>query len=79
MALWEAITSEYRVEDAGGVEMLTQACAAADRVEALAEQISRDGEIVHTRTGPRSHPGLRDEVALRSFVVRTIEKLGPNS
>jgi hypothetical protein len=58
--------------------MLAHACAAADRVEALAEQISADGEIIHARSGPKSHPGLRDEVALRSFVVRTIEKLGLN-
>jgi hypothetical protein len=77
-ALWRAVTSEYKVEDAGGIEMLTQACQAADRVEALAEQISRDGEIITTRTGPRSHPGLKDEVALRAFIVRTIKALGLN-
>jgi hypothetical protein len=77
-ALWMAVTAEYRVEDAGGVEMLTQACEASDRVAALAAQISQDGEVVRTRTGPRSHPGLKDEVALRSFIVRTIEKLGLN-
>jgi hypothetical protein len=78
MALWQSITAEYDVSDAGGVEMLAQACQAADRVEALAEQISRDGEIVHTRTGPKSHPGLKDEVQLRAFIVRTIKALGLN-
>jgi hypothetical protein len=30
-ALWDAITAEYRIEDAGGVEILTQACLAACR------------------------------------------------
>jgi hypothetical protein len=74
-ALWASVTAEYEVTDAGGVEMLTQACLAADRVEALAEQISRDGEIVQTRSGPRSHPGLKDEVALRAFICRTIRAL----
>jgi hypothetical protein len=78
MALWTAITSEYRVDDSGGIEMLMQACQAADRVEALAEQISQDGEVVHTKAGVRSHPGLKDEVALRAFVVRTIKSMGLN-
>jgi hypothetical protein len=78
MALWKAVTAEYTIQDAGGIELLCQACQAADRVEALAGQISQDGEIVRTRTGPRSHPGLKDEVQLRAFIVRTIEKLGLN-
>jgi hypothetical protein len=78
MALWNAVTGEYRIDDAGGVELLTQACLASERVEALAAQIDADGEILHTRTGPRSHPGLKDEIALRAFIVRTIERLGLN-
>jgi hypothetical protein len=78
MALWDAVTGEYRIEDAGGVELLMQACLASDRVEALAAAIDADGEIMRTRTGARVHPGLKDEVALRAFIVRTIEKLGLN-
>jgi hypothetical protein len=78
MALWRSVTGEYRIEDAAGIEFLTQACQAADRVEALAAQITADGEIVRTRAGPRAHPGLKDEVALRSFIVRTLERLGLN-
>jgi hypothetical protein len=78
VALWAAVVREYEVSDAAGVEFLMQACLAQDRVEALATQISADGEIVRTRAGPRSHPGLKDEVALRAFIVRTIEKLGLN-
>src|SRR6516165_1005731 len=78
MALWTAITSEYRVDDSGGIEMLMQACLAADRVEALAEQISRDGEVIRTKGGMRSHPGLKDEIALRAFIVRTIRAMGLN-
>jgi hypothetical protein len=78
MALWRAVTAEYTIQDAGGVELLCQACQAADRVEALAAQISQDGEVVRTRAGARSHPGLKDEVQLRAFIVRTIEKLGLN-
>jgi hypothetical protein len=70
--LWRAITSEFVVDDAGGREVLAQCCEAADRVQALAEQISRDGEIIHTARGPRSHPSLKDEIALRSFITRTL-------
>jgi hypothetical protein len=78
-ALWSSVMSEYRIDDIGGIEVLTQACQAADRVEALAEQIDKDGEIIRTRGGvPRAHPGLKDEIALRSFIVRTVERLGLN-
>ena len=68
----------YRIDDIGGIELLAQACAAADRVEALAERINADGEVVHTRAGPKAHPALRDELAGRAFVVRTLERLGLN-
>jgi hypothetical protein len=78
MALWNAVLAEYFIEDVAGIEFLAQACAAADRVEALAEQISAEGEILHSRTGPRAHPGIKDEIALRSFIVRTIQRLGLN-
>ena len=78
MALWRSVTGEYRVDDAAGIEFLTQACQAADRVERLAEEITADGEIIRTRAGPRAHPGLKDEIALRSFIVRTLERLGLN-
>jgi hypothetical protein len=77
-ALWDRIQAEYMVRDTGGAEILMQACAALDRAEALAVRISEDGEVVYGKTGPRSHPALRDEVANRAFVVRTIAKLGLN-
>jgi hypothetical protein len=78
LALWNAVTREYQVDDVAGIELLMQACLASDRVEALAAQINADGEIIRGQAGPRSHPGLKDEVALRAFIVRTIEKLGLN-
>jgi hypothetical protein len=36
MALWNSVQTAYRIDDVGGVELLAQACAAVDRVEALA-------------------------------------------
>jgi hypothetical protein len=78
MDLWRTIMADYQIEDRGGIELLAQACAALDRVEALAERIEADGEIVHGRQGPRPHPGLQAELAARSFIVRTLERLGLN-
>jgi hypothetical protein len=75
--LWSRIQAEFAIADAGGIELLTQACAALDRAEALAEAIARDGEVVRTRAGvPKSHPSIKDETVLRAFVVRTLERLG---
>jgi hypothetical protein len=79
MGLWNRIQAEYRIEDTGGIELLTQACQALDRAEALAAAIARDGEVIHTRTGvPKTHPAVKDELACRAFVVRTLERLGLN-
>jgi hypothetical protein len=78
MSLWNSVQTAYQIDDVGGVELLAQACAASDRVEALAERISVDGEVIHTRNGPKAHPALRDELAGRAFIVRTLERLGLN-
>jgi hypothetical protein len=40
--LWRTLTSHYRFDDVGGLEMLTQLCGAIDRVEALAQRIRTD-------------------------------------
>jgi hypothetical protein len=77
--LWDRVQSEYRIADCGGVELLAQACQALDRAERLAEAIARDGDVIHSRTGvPRTHPAVKDELACRAFVVRTLERLGLN-
>jgi hypothetical protein len=77
-ALWDQITREYLVEDSGGIEMLMQACEAQDRIGRLREQINADGEVIHQRGTIKEHPGLKIELALRSFVVRTLQRLGLN-
>ena len=75
--LWNAIQTEYAIIDRGGIELLAQACAAADRAEALAEAIERDGSVVYSESGaPRSHPAIKDELNARALVVRTLERLG---
>jgi hypothetical protein len=77
--LWDEVQAAYGIADRGGVELLAQACAALDRAEGLAAAIATDGAIVYTRTGvPRSHPAVKDELACRAFLVRTLERLGLN-
>jgi len=77
--LWRAIMSEYQIEDSGGIEMLTAACQQLDRAESLREQIDQDGDIIRSKAGLREHPGLKHELAARSFVVRTLARLGLDS
>jgi hypothetical protein len=77
-ALWAGIQGEFDVSDRGGIELLAQACAAADRAEALAGCIQRDGETIKSRTGLRINPCIREELACRAFVCRTLERLGVN-
>jgi hypothetical protein len=76
--LWRAIMTEYDISDAGGHALLEQAAFAADRAERLRAEIDADGEIIHGRNGPREHPGLKGELAARSFLVRTLQRLGIN-
>ncbi len=78
LALWSDVCAEYRIDDRGGIELLAQACAALDRAEALAEHIGRDGEVVRTTRGPRTHPSIKDELACRAFLVKTLQRLGIN-
>jgi hypothetical protein len=75
-SLWNRIQSEFRIDDVAGIELLTQACLAADRAKALGRCIDEDGERVHTKQGLKAHPCLKDELACGSFVVRTLQRLG---
>ena len=75
-ALWDAVQREYGIRDVGGRELLAQVSATVDRIGALAARISADGEVIDTPSGPKPHPCLRDELAARTFVVRTLERLG---
>jgi hypothetical protein len=75
--LWISIQSAYRIDDAGGIELLALACAQLDRVESLAEQIRADGEVFRDGIGkPTVHSAVKDELAGRAFIARTLERLG---
>jgi hypothetical protein len=76
--LWRSIMADYDISDAGGLALLEQAAFACDRAERLRAEIDAAGEIIHGRNGPREHPGLKGELAVRSFLVRTLQRLGIN-
>jgi hypothetical protein len=78
IGFWQGLMTEYDFSDAGAQALLVQAAYGFDRAERLRAQIDRDGEILHGRNGPREHPGLRAELMARSFVVRTLQRLGIN-
>lgn len=76
-ALWRSINSAYRIEDAGGVELLCLAAQALDRAEECSEQIAKDGAVFHLATGAlKEHPLCKIELANRSFVARSLQRLG---
>ncbi len=77
-SLWDRIQAEYDVSDAAGVEMLAQACAGADLAERLNEEVERDAAVVRSRGAVRTHPAVKNMIAARAFVVRTLVKLGLN-
>jgi hypothetical protein len=74
--LWQSIMSEYDIQDSGGQQMLFQICEAADRVHEFSSLIARDGAVVRTKHGPKDHPLIKHELAARSFVVRSLQRLG---
>jgi hypothetical protein len=74
--LWSAIHADYVVDDAGGLEMLTQICLAADRASQYAAAIERDGgPTIRTKTGLREHPLVKHELNVKSFIVRSLHRL----
>ena len=73
--LWAAIHADYIIDDAGGLALLAQICAAADRVAEFAVAIARDGPVVRTKAGTiKDHPLLRHELAAQSFIVRSLHR-----
>jgi hypothetical protein len=76
--LWRRVQSQFAIEDCGGVELLTLICQLIDRAERCREIIDAEGEMIHTRTGMRSHPLIRDETQCRALAMRTIDRLGIN-
>jgi hypothetical protein len=75
-SLWSDIVAMYEFSDRASYETLALACGAADRADACRAQIDADGELIKVGTGWREHPLLKFELQNRSFVVRTLARLG---
>jgi hypothetical protein len=76
LSLWQSIIRDYRFDDAPGRETLYAVCAALDTAEACAAEVRADGPVIRTKAGIKEHPALRAELANRSFIVRTLARLG---
>jgi len=74
--LWKSIQTEYHISDSGGRAILLQACCAVDDLEACTAAIERDGAVIATRNGLREHPLCKRQIALRAFIVRSVQRLG---
>jgi len=61
--LWAAFTADTVLEDSAEREMLRQICLVEDRVEQLAAMAETDARF------------LRDELAARGFIARTLNRL----
>jgi hypothetical protein len=75
---WKVIMNEYKIEDAGGRAILFQICAAADDLAVCDTIIDRDGAMIRTKTGVKEHPLCKQRLALRSFICRSVQRLGLN-
>lgn len=75
--LWRSIQDEYRIDDAGGIALLTQICLSIDRADECAAAIDRDGVMIRCQNGAmKDHPLLKLELASRSFAVKSLLRLG---
>jgi hypothetical protein len=74
--LWKRIHKEYKIDDSGSLEVLAQACESASRAALLGAAIAEEGTVLRSGRVVRSHPSIKDELACRAFVVRTLERLG---
>src|SRR5262249_27643501 len=75
MALLRSIMDEYQISDSGGIELLTLACQALDRAEQLGDLIDHAGVGSISESGlARSNPMVKDQLACRAFVVKTLER-----
>lgn len=75
--LWTRIHRSYHITDAAELELLAQACGAADRVAELGEKIRAEGVTVMSRSGVmKPNPHLSYELAGRQFISKTLRQLG---
>jgi hypothetical protein len=73
---WQKVVREYCFDDVGSLALLELACRALDRAETLRQRIDKDGELIPSPNGMKAHPLLREELGNRTFIARTLQRLG---
>jgi len=71
-SLWRSIVADYKINDAGGLALLGQACEAADRVAECRALIAEQGAVVRSNGAVRAHPLLAAERDARAAMLRAI-------
>jgi P27 family predicted phage terminase small subunit len=74
--LWREVQEQYRIEDAGGRQLLLTACEATDRAWRARKLIEQHGEVVLTERGSmRANPACqieRDAWAAQRHALRAL-------
>jgi hypothetical protein len=73
---WRKVTKEFHFDDIGSLTLLALACQALDRAESLRQRIDQDGEMIPSPNGMKAHPLLKEELNNRTFLARTLQRLG---
>jgi hypothetical protein len=74
--LWRDLHRDFEITDASGLAMLHQICCTVDKVTEYSATIERDGAMLRTKSGVKDHPLIRHVLSGRSFIVRSLHKLG---
>lgn len=75
-ALFRQLISEFRIDDAGSISLLTTAMEAHQRARRARERIAVDGETIKDRFGQlRAHPCVAIERDARDAYLRAMRAL----
>jgi hypothetical protein len=74
--LWDQIAAEFDISDINTRAMLSLICESTDRAARLRAAIDATGEVIMIRGVPKAHPAIRDEIACRAFIARTLARMG---
>jgi P27 family predicted phage terminase small subunit len=74
--LFRSIVTEFRIDDAGSIELLITACEAHQRCRTCRETIAKDGMMLADRFGAlQPHPLLKAEASARGQYLAALRAL----
>jgi len=74
--IWQALTTEYGIEDAGGLAILRVALEAWDRAQKARKNIEKNSMLIKGRDGqPKQHPLLCVERDARAAFLQGLKAL----